>query len=134
MPRAPRAGLERSSHGRRALAHADRRPSSEDSAERRVGAEPHRVGWVFIALYASAYIGTCLVLVAPLLVTLALKVDAIVGRDQAPNSLALVTGVGALAAMLGNPFFGKLSDRTSGRGACGDRGWSSACSAVPSAS
>jgi MFS family permease len=65
-------------------------------------------------MYASAYIGTCLVLIAPLLVTLALKVDALVGSDQAPNSLALVTGIGALAAMLGNPFFGKLSDRTSG--------------------
>jgi MFS family permease len=65
-------------------------------------------------MYASAYIGTCLVLIAPLLVTLALKVDAVVGSDRAPNSLALVTGIGALAAMLGNPFFGKLSDRTSG--------------------
>jgi MFS family permease len=85
-----------------------------DSAEVPVGPERPRVGWVFIALYASAYIGTCLVLVAPLLVTLALKVGALVGDDRAPNSLALVTGVGALAAMLGNPFFGKLSDRTSG--------------------
>ena len=75
----------------------------------------HRVGWGFIALYASAYIGTCLVLLAPLLVTLALKVDSLVGTEQAPNSLALVTGVGALPAMLGNPFFGKLSDRTSSR-------------------
>jgi MFS family permease len=65
-------------------------------------------------MYASAYVGTCLVLIAPLLVTLALKVDTLVGSDQAPNSLALVTGIGALAAMLGNPFFGKLSDRTSG--------------------
>ncbi len=76
--------------------------------------EEVRVGWSFIALYAAAYIGTCLVLIAPLLVTLALKVDAVVGTDQAPSSLALVTGIGALAAMLGNPFFGKLSDRTSG--------------------
>ncbi|HEY0125647.1 MAG TPA: MFS transporter [Blastococcus sp.] len=74
----------------------------------------HRVGWIFISMYASAYVGTCLVLIAPLLVTLALKVDTLVGSDQAPNSLALVTGIGALAAMLGNPFFGKLSDRTSG--------------------
>ena len=54
----------------------------EDSAERRVGAEPHRVGWGFIALYASAYIGTCLVLIAPLLVTLALKVDSLVGSSS----------------------------------------------------
>jgi MFS family permease len=77
---------------------------------------PHRVGWLFICMYASAYTGTCLVLIAPLLVTLALKVDAVVGTDQAPNGLALVTGIGALAALFGNPFFGKLSDRTSGPG------------------
>src|SRR4051794_32466855 len=32
-----------------------------------------RVGWGFIALYAAAYMGTSLMLVAPLLVTLALK-------------------------------------------------------------
>jgi MFS family permease len=76
--------------------------------------EEVRVGWGFIALYAAAYVGTCLVLVAPLLVTLALKVDAVVGSDQAPSALALVTGIGALAAMVGNPLFGKLSDRTSG--------------------
>ncbi len=89
-------------------------PRPADSGTVPVDAEPHRVGWVFIALYASAYVGTCLVLVAPLLVTLALKVGAVVGDDQAPNALALVTGIGALVAMFGNPFFGKQSDRTSG--------------------
>ena len=70
------------------------------------------VGWGFIALYALAYLGTSLVLIAPLLVTLALKVNTLVGIEQAPSSLALVTGVGALLAMVGNPFFGKMSDRT----------------------
>jgi hypothetical protein len=72
-------------------------------------AEPpgeHRVGWILISMYAAAYVGTCLVLIAPLVVTLALKVDTVVGSDQAATSLALVTGIGALAAMLGNPFFG----------------------------
>jgi MFS family permease len=72
-----------------------------------------RVGWPFITLYTLAYMGTCLVLIAPLLVTLALKVNALVGIDRAPGSLALVTGIGALVAMFGNPFFGKMSDRTS---------------------
>jgi MFS family permease len=38
-----------------------------------------------------------------------------VGIDQAPNSLALVTGIGALLAMVGNPFFGKMSDRTTSK-------------------
>ena len=51
--------------------------------------------------------GTALVLIAPLLVTLALKVNSLVGIDQAPNSLALVTGTGALLAMVGDPFFGR---------------------------
>lgn len=74
-------------------------PPPARSGEVRVAAEPQPVGWAFIALHAAAYVGTCLVLIAPLLVTLALKVDAVVGSEQAPNSLALVTGVGALAAM-----------------------------------
>ena len=34
------------------------------------------------------------------------------GIEQAPKSLALVTAIGALLAMVGNPFFGKMSDRT----------------------
>jgi MFS family permease len=72
-----------------------------------------RVGWGFISLYTLAYMGTVLVLLSPLLVTLALKVNSLVGIEQAPTSLALVTGTGALLAMVGNPFFGKMSDRTS---------------------
>ncbi len=75
----------------------------------------HRVGWGFIALYTLAYISTSLVFIAPLLVTLALKVNSLVGIDRAPDSLALVAGIGALLAMFGNPFFGKMSDRTSSR-------------------
>ena len=75
----------------------------------------HRVGWGFISLYALAYIGTILVFLAPLLVSLALKVNSLVGIEQAPNSLALVAGIGALLAMFANPFFGKMSDRTTSR-------------------
>ena len=75
----------------------------------------HRVGWGFIALYASAYLSTSLVFLAPLLVSLALKVNSLVGIDRAPNSLALVTGIGSLLAMFANPFFGRMSDRTTSR-------------------
>src|SRR4051794_5884894 len=64
-----------------------------------------RVGRGFIALYAAAYMGTSLMLVAPLLVTLALKVNAVVGAGQAATSLALVTGAGSLLAMVANPVF-----------------------------
>ena len=70
------------------------------------------VGGRFVALYATAYMSTSLLFIAPLLVTLALKVDSLVGIKQAPGSLALVASTGALLAMVANPFFGKLSDRT----------------------
>ena len=78
-------------------------------------ARAERVGWDFIALYTLAFLGTCLVLIAPLLVTLALKINSLVGIDAAPRSLSVVTGVGALVAMVGNPFLGKMSDRTTSR-------------------
>src|SRR5215217_5178254 len=69
---------------------------------------PDRVGWGFISLYALSYAGGSLVLIAPLLVTLALKVNDLVGIDDAPKNLALVTGVGSLLAMVTNPLFGRL--------------------------
>ena len=75
----------------------------------------HRVGGGFIALYALAYMSTSLVFLAPALVSLALKVNSLVGSDRAPNSLSLVTGIGALVSLFGNPFFGRMSDRTSSR-------------------
>src|ERR1700733_2361372 len=72
----------------------------------------HRVGWGFISLYTLAYMSTNLLFLAPLLVTLALKVESLVGNQRAPASLALVAAVGALLAMVANPFFGRMSDRT----------------------
>jgi MFS family permease len=75
----------------------------------------HRVGWRFISLYTVAYMSTSLLFLAPLLVTLALKVDSLVGLSRAPASLALVAGTGALVAMVGNPFFGRMSDRTASK-------------------
>ena len=97
----PTAGLD----GPRHRTAAEAGPESKSPAV-------HRVGWGFVSLYTLAYLGTSLILIAPVLVTLALKVNSLVGIERAPNGLALVTGTGALLAMLGNPFFGKLSDRT----------------------
>ncbi len=87
-------------------------PEAIDIGERASIASRQRVHWTFIALYALAYIGTVLLFLAPLLVSLALKVNDLVGTDRAPNNLSLVAGVGAFLAMVANPFFGKLSDRT----------------------
>jgi MFS family permease len=81
-----------------------------------VPAAPHeRVGPAFIAAYAAAYFATTLVLIAPLLVTLALKVNSLVGTERAPNSLSLIAATGSFLAMVGNPLFGRLSDRTTSR-------------------
>jgi MFS family permease len=74
-----------------------------------------RVGRRFVVLYTLAFISTSLLFLAPLLVTLALKVNSLVGTERAPASLSLVAGAGALLSMVGNPFFGRLSDRTSSR-------------------
>ena len=74
-----------------------------------------RVGWPFIALYVAAYMGAILLFLAPLLVSLSLKINSLVGIKQAPNSLALVAGTGALLSLFANPFFGRMSDRTSSR-------------------
>ncbi|MCU1509006.1 MAG: major facilitator superfamily 1 [Glaciihabitans sp.] len=67
----------------------------------------------FVLLYTLAFLSTTLLFLAPLLGTLALKINALVGLQLAPSSLALVAGVGAFLAMFANPFFGMLSDRTS---------------------
>ena len=81
----------------------------------RVEPTPNRVGWGFISMYAVSLTGNALVLIAPLLVTLALKVNDLVGIDDAPKTLALVTGTGSLLAMVSNPLFGRFSDRTTAR-------------------
>jgi MFS family permease len=85
----------------------------------RIAAQPtsetRRVGTGFIALYTLAYMGLWLALLAPIIVTLPLKISGLVGSGKAPGALSLVAGVGAILAMLGNPLFGKLSDRTTSR-------------------
>ncbi len=75
----------------------------------------HRVGWGFISLYALAFMSPSVLFLPPLLVTLPLKINSLVGIKEAPNSLALVAGIGAFVSMIANPFFGRMSDRTSSR-------------------
>lgn len=74
-----------------------------------------RVRWGFVTLYTLSYLGTSLLFIAPLAVTLALKVNDLVGKDDAPGSLAVVAGVGSAVSLFANPLFGRLSDRTSSR-------------------
>ena len=95
--------------------------SAEDSGGQAIGPaladvpSPERVGWGFITVYALSFTGNSLVFIAPLLVTLALKVDDLVGIHDAPRNLALVTVTGSVLAMVSNPLFGRFSDRTTAR-------------------
>ncbi|MBD8880204.1 MFS transporter [Rhodanobacter sp. 7MK24] len=73
-----------------------------------------RAGWPFILIYGLAYMGLWMALLPPILVGLAMRVREI-APAHATGSLSLVVGVGALMALFGNPFFGRLSDRTTSR-------------------
>ncbi|WP_406090887.1 MFS transporter [Streptomyces sp. NBC_01013] len=64
---------------------------------------------------AAGQLGLFLALLTPILVSLQLKVQSIVPEDDQVTSLGIITMTGSVAAMLANPFFGRLSDRTAGR-------------------
>jgi MFS family permease len=65
----------------------------------------------FIATYAIAYASLWVALLTPATITLALRVREIASTD-ATRSASLVLMAGAFVALVGNPVFGALSDRT----------------------
>jgi MFS family permease len=73
---------------------------------------PVRRGW--IALLVAANLGLWMAFFTPLQVLLPQQVERI-APDAKETMLAVVTGVGALAAVLANPLAGALSDRTVAR-------------------
>ena len=68
----------------------------------------------FIAVYAFAYASLWLALLTPAMVTLALRVRQLAGSD-ATRPISVVLFAGAIVALVGNPIFGALSDRTRSR-------------------
>ena len=70
-------------------------------------------GW-FVARYTAALIGVWTALVTPSSVTLAIRVGQLDPHGKT-GSLALVASVGSVAAVLANPVFGALSDRSVSR-------------------
>ncbi|WP_330307277.1 MULTISPECIES: MFS transporter [unclassified Streptomyces] len=68
-----------------------------------------------ILTLAFAQFGAYLAVLTPVMVTLALRVSQIVPEGDRGSALGQVLSVGALLAMLGNPVFGALSDRTTSR-------------------
>lgn len=68
----------------------------------------------YVPGFAGATFGIMLALMTPALVTLAFKLQHITDTPaQAASAMGLVTGVGALFALVSNPLAGRLSDRTS---------------------
>jgi MFS family permease len=76
---------------------------------RTTGARP---GFVFF--YALAYAALWVALLTPVLVTLALKIQAL-APARAAQQISIVFAIGALVALVSNPLFGALSDRTTSR-------------------
>ena len=68
----------------------------------------------FVLLYALGYTGTWLALLTPALVSIALRLRQL-SPGTAVQDLSLVLSVGAIFAIVGNPVFGHLSDRTRSR-------------------
>jgi MFS family permease len=64
---------------------------------------------------ALAQLGLFLALLTPVFSSLAIKVQDIVPRGEQVSALGMVSSLGALAALLANPVFGRISDRTTGR-------------------
>ncbi|WP_248959795.1 MFS transporter [Sphaerisporangium perillae] len=65
-----------------------------------------------MALY---YFGWCMAILTPVMLTLPLKVQALVGSEHAAGAFGLVTAIGAVVAMICTPLGGRLSDRTTSR-------------------
>jgi MFS family permease len=87
-------------------------PEVQDIAEREVVAlKP--VGRRFMISYFLAFVFLWATSLPPTFISLALKIKALVGMDQATDALGLVLGCGAMVSMLAGPIIGKLSDSTS---------------------
>ncbi|MGJ8524666.1 hypothetical protein LMG33818_000374 [Halomonadaceae bacterium LMG 33818] len=76
----------------------------------RITSTPDVSVW-FIIRYSMAVVGLFLGLLTPVTITLALRVAELNPTDKS-STLGWIMGGGALAAMLSNPIFGVLSDRT----------------------
>ncbi|HET9647036.1 MAG TPA: MFS transporter, partial [Microlunatus sp.] len=73
------------------------------------------VGPKFAFFFAAAQLGLFIALLGPVTISMAIKVISLVGEANATTAQGLVLGIGAFAALIANPVFGRLSDRTTSR-------------------
>ncbi|MBO9553400.1 MFS transporter [Cellulomonas sp.] len=69
----------------------------------------------FVVTFAFAQLALFIALLGPVTISMAIKVTQVVGDAQATTAQGLILGVGAFAALIANPVFGRLSDRTMSR-------------------
>lgn len=74
-----------------------------------------KAGPLLVAAMAAAQLGLFLALMTPIMVSLAIKVQTLVPEDRQVTALGIVTSIGSVAAVLANPVFGRISDRTTSR-------------------
>lgn len=67
-----------------------------------------------IAAFLGAYMGVFLIILVPAVSTLAIKIGELAPHSR-ESTLGAIAGVGAFLALVGNPIFGALSDRTTSR-------------------
>jgi MFS family permease len=68
-----------------------------------------------VAAMAMAQFGLSIALLTPVTASLTIKVQSVVGQDSVVAVFGIVSTIGALAAFLANPIFGRISDRTTSR-------------------
>lgn len=77
----------------------------------RPGREPRG----YTPTFALASFGLFFAILTPILGGLSVKLQSLVGLEQAPLQLGIVTGVGSLFALISQPIAGRLSDATVSR-------------------
>ncbi|WP_407708933.1 MFS transporter [Arthrobacter nitrophenolicus] len=90
-------------------------PSSTTTSSVPAPGSPVTTPRAYVIGMPIASAGLWMAVLAPALVVLAIKVSEITTPETRAGALSLVAGVGALIALLANPFFGRLSDRTTSR-------------------
>lgn len=75
----------------------------------------HRAERRSVYLLAAVNLVTLGSLTAPVVASIPLKIDSLLPQEHRASALAAVLTLGGLAALIANPFFGALSDRTRSR-------------------
>ncbi|MEV0777808.1 MFS transporter [Streptomyces sp. NPDC050433] len=68
-----------------------------------------------VGTMALAQLGLSIALITPVTASLTIKVQSVVGEDNVVAVFGMVSSIGAIAALVANPVFGRISDRTTGR-------------------